>query len=143
MSNPQGTLHSVVLVDPLTPLVPLLCLDRQRRDRTRLQPLERDWFAGLFAIAVGAIVDAGDRLVDLGNQLALTITGAQLNRPIRFGGRAIGEIRVILILVLQMLQSFLGLLQNVVLPVEQLLAEILPLALVHERLFVGRPVVLV
>src|SRR5262245_66331189 len=40
-------------------------------------------------------------------------------------------------------QRFLRLLQDFVLPREQLLAEILPLALVHERLFVSRSVGLV
>src|SRR5262245_38343403 len=40
-------------------------------------------------------------------------------------------------------QRFLRLLQDLVLPREQLLAEILPLALVHERLFVSRSVGLV
>src|SRR5258705_4811067 len=105
MENPQGpripgTRHSVVLVDVLTPLVPLLRLDRERSDRTCLQPLERDRLAGLFAIAVGAILDAGERLIDLGDQLALAIAGAQLDRPVGLGGCAISEIRVILILVL-------------------------------------------
>ena len=36
----------------------LLRLDRERRDRARLQPLQRDRLAGLLAIAVGAVVDA-------------------------------------------------------------------------------------
>src|SRR5215470_15812129 len=40
-------------------------------------------------------------------------------------------------------QRFLRLLQDLVLPGEQLQAEILPLALVHERLFVRRSVELV
>src|SRR5262245_44127656 len=134
---------SVVLVNTLAPLVALLRLDGERGDWTRLEPLERDRLAGLFAIAVGAIVDARQRLVDLGDQLALAVAGAQLDRPVGFGGGANREIRMILILVLQMLQRLLGLLQNVVLPVEQLLAEVLALALVHEWLFVGRPVILV
>src|SRR5262249_39519908 len=62
---------SVVLVDALTPLVPLLRLDRQRRDRARLEPLERDRLAGLLAIAVGTVLETGERFVDLGDQLAL------------------------------------------------------------------------
>src|SRR5215510_9457795 len=134
---------SVVLVDALAPLVPLLCLDRQRGDRARLQPLERDRLAGLFAIAVGAVFDAGERLLDLGNQLALAIARSQFDRPVGLGRRTISQVGMILIFILQVLQSFLCLLQNIVLPVEQLLAEVLPLAIVHERLFVGWPVVLV
>jgi len=44
---------------------------------------------------------------------------------------------MILALILEMLQRLLGLLEDVLTPVEQLQPEILPLALVHERLFVG------
>ena len=62
--------------------MPLLRLDREGCDRARLQPLERNRLAGLFAIAVGAILDAGERLVDLGNQLALAVAGTQLDRPV-------------------------------------------------------------
>ena len=44
------------------------------------------------------------------------------------------------VLVLQMLEGLLGFLQDFFLPGVQLCAEIVPLPLVHERLFVGRPV---
>src|SRR5262245_45189868 len=60
---------SVVPIDALAPLVALLRLDRQRRDRTSLQTAQRYRLAGLFAIAVGAVVDARERGVDLGDQL--------------------------------------------------------------------------
>src|SRR5262245_63929389 len=49
---------------------------------------------------------------------------------------------MILVLGLQVGQCLLGLLQDLLLPVEQLLAKIFALPLVHERLFVGRPVAL-
>src|SRR5262245_13848102 len=39
-----------------------------------------------------------------------------------------------------MSQRFFGLLEDFLLPIDELLAEILPLALVHERLFVGRSI---
>ena len=84
-----------------------------------------------------------ERGVDLGDQLALAVAGAQLDRAVGLRGGAVGEVGMILVLVLEMLQRLLGLLEDVLPPVEQLLAEILPLALVHERLFVGRPIVLV
>src|SRR5262245_47759899 len=134
---------SVVLVDALTPLVPLLRLDRQRRDRARLEPLERDRLAGLLAIAVGTVLETGERFVDLGDQLALAIAGAQLDRPVGLGWGPVGEVGMILILILKMLQRLLRFLQDILFPVEQLLAEVLPLPLVHEGLLVGRPVVLV
>jgi DnaK suppressor protein len=44
----------------------------------RFETLQADFFAGLFAKAVGTLVDAGQRRVDLAQQLALAITSAQL-----------------------------------------------------------------
>src|SRR5262249_60226021 len=100
------------------PLVTLLGRDGEGGNRSRLEPLERDRLAGLFAIAVGAVVDAGERLLDLGDQLALPIAGAQLDGAVGLRGGAVGEIGMILILVLQMLQRLLGLLENLFFPVE-------------------------
>src|SRR3546814_988761 len=54
----------------LVALVALLRLQRHRRDRSRLQPRERDRLAGDRAIAIFALVDAADRRIDLGDQLA-------------------------------------------------------------------------
>jgi hypothetical protein len=83
------------------------------------------------------------RSVDLGDQLTLAVARAQLNRAVGLRGRPIGEIGMVLVLVLEMLQRLLGYLEYILPPGEQLVAEILPLALVHERLFVGGPVGLV
>src|SRR5450756_1240022 len=47
---------------------------------------------------------------------------------------------MVLVLLLQMKERLLGLLQDVFPPCEQLQAEIVPLALVHERLLVGRQI---
>src|ERR1700730_5896610 len=132
--------HSLVALYQLATLLPLLRLYRQRRNRPRFEALDRDRLAGLLAVAVGAILDARECLVDLGDQLALAVTGAQFNRPVGLRRSPIGEIRVILILVLEVLEGLLCLLENILSPSKQLLAEILTLAIVHERLFVGRPI---
>src|SRR6478609_2534530 len=58
---------SVVAIDPFPPLMPLLRFHRQSRDRACFEPTQGDRFAGLFAIAVRAIIDARQRLVDLGD----------------------------------------------------------------------------
>ena len=77
--------------------MPLLRLDRECGDRAGLEALERDRLAGFLAIAVGAILDALQRSVDLGDELALTVAGTQLNRPVGFRGGAIGEVRICLL----------------------------------------------
>ena len=81
-----------------------------------------------------------DRGVDLGDQLALAVAGAQLDRAVGLRRGAVGEIGVILVLVLQVLQRVARLFQDVVLPDEQLGAEIVALPLIHEGFFVGGPV---
>src|SRR5262249_44443867 len=116
--------------------------DREGRDWTRLKPLERDRLAGFLAVAVGTLLETGQRLIDLGYELALPVAGAQLDRSVRFRGCAVGQIRVVLVLSLEMRQGLLGFLQDVLFPGEQLFPEILPLPLIHERLAIGRPVLL-
>src|SRR6185295_108300 len=128
----------LVAVDALAPLVTLLRLDRERGDGARLEPLNRDRLAGLLAIAVGAVIEADERRVDLGDQLALAVARTQFDRAVGFRRSAVGEIGMVFVLGLEMRQGLLGLLEDIVLPGEQLDAEILPLALVHERLFIGR-----
>src|SRR5215218_7724920 len=122
--------------------MPLLGLDRKRGDRTSLQALQPDRFAGLLAIAVGSVIQTVQCSIDLVDQLALAIPGAELDGPVGFRGGAVGQIGVIHILVLQMLQGVLGLFEDVFPPNRELLAEILLLPLIHERLFLGRPVIL-
>src|SRR5262249_5741231 len=55
---------SIVAVDAFTPFVALLRLDRERGDRARFKPLQGNRLAGLLAVAVGTIVDAGDGGID-------------------------------------------------------------------------------
>ena len=85
----------VVAINALAAFVALLRFDRQRRDRARFQPLDRDRLAGLLAIAVGAVFDALQRRVDLGDQLALPIAGAQFDGPVGLRGGAVGEVGMI------------------------------------------------
>src|SRR5690606_26179913 len=68
--------------DFLVALVTLLRLHRHRCDWAGFQAAQADRFAGDFAKAIFAVFDAAQRRVDLGDQLALAIAGAQLDRPI-------------------------------------------------------------
>src|ERR1019366_8438087 len=83
MSGEDGP-ASIVAIHALALLVALLRFHRQRRDRARFQAADRDRLAGLLAKAVGAIVDAPERFVDLGDQLALAVARAQLDGAIGF-----------------------------------------------------------
>ena len=100
----RGGRTLLVAIDLLALLVALLRFDRQRRDRAGFEPLQRDRLAGLLAIAVGVVVDALQRGVDLGDQLALAVAGAQLDGAVGFRGGAVGEIGMVDVLFLQRLQ---------------------------------------
>src|SRR5687768_2398345 len=130
----------LVAINLLALLVALLRLDRERCDRARLEPLQRDRLAGFLAIAVGAVVDAADGGVDLGDQLALAVTRAQFDGAVGLRGRAVGEVWMIDVLVLQLDQRRLRLAQYFLFPCEQLGAEIIALTLVHERLLLRGPI---
>src|SRR5262245_21262478 len=140
VSAPQP---SIVAIHPLAPLVALLGFGREGRDRARVEASQGNRLAGFLAEAVGAILDSLQRSIDLGNQLALTVAGAQLDRPVGLRRGAIGEVGVVLVLLLEMLKGLACLLQDVLSPRQQLGAEILPLTLVHEGFFVRRPVIFV
>src|ERR1700730_7063277 len=124
----------------LAPFVPLLRFNRESGNRTGLQSPKRDRFAGLLAIAVAAVLKPFQSGIDLAYQLALPITGMQLNCPVGLGGSAVSEIGVILIFILQVQQGLLHLYEDIGFPREQLYAEVVPLTFVHERLVVGRSV---
>src|ERR1035437_3695699 len=130
--------RSFVAIDALAALVELLRFDRQCGNRTGIQPADRGRTAGLFAKARGAIVDAAERFVDLGGQLALAVVRTQLDGAIGLRGSPVGKVRVVLVLLLQVLKGLLRFLQDVFPPILELAAEIVPLVLIHERFFVGR-----
>src|SRR4051812_8912753 len=89
---------SIVPIHALAPLVAFLRLDRQRGDRARLEPPERDRLAGFLAVAVGAVLEPLQRSFNLADQLALALAGAQFNRPVGLRSRAVRHIRVVFVL---------------------------------------------
>src|SRR5262245_12924301 len=133
----------VVAIDPLAPLVTLLGFNRECGNRPGLQALERDRLSGLLAIAVGAVFNSVQCSINFGNQLALAVAGPQLDGAVGFRGGAVGQVRMVLVLILKVLERLLGLFQDVFPPRQELAAEVVPLPLIHERLFVGRPIILV
>src|SRR4051812_10739061 len=135
-----GSSHSVVAADAFVAFVAFLGLDRHGRDRARLEPGERDRFAGHFAKAILAAVDAAQRRVDLGDELALAIAGPELDRPVGFRRGAVGEIRLADRPALQLSHRALRFAEDLVLPSEQLLPEIGALRRVHELFIRARPI---
>ena len=107
---------SIVAIDLLAALVALLRLDRQRGDRAGVEALQRDRLAGLLAIAVGAFLDALQRRIDLGDQLALAVAGAQFDGAIGFRGGTVGEIGMVGVFLLQDFERLARFAQDVVLP---------------------------
>jgi len=71
-------------INALAALVAFLRLDRQCGNRARFEAFERDRLAGFLAITVGAVFDALERGIDLGNELALAVPGTQFDGPVGF-----------------------------------------------------------
>src|SRR5690606_35307175 len=114
---------SVVAVDALAAFVPFLSLDRQGGRRAGLKATQADWFAGVFAIAVGAVFDPAQSLVDLGNQLALTVAGPKFQRAIRFRRGPVHQVGVVFGLGFQIGDRTLRLAKDIVLPCQELVLE--------------------
>ena len=72
------------------------------------------------------------RRIDLGNELSLAVARSQFKRSVRLGRSAIFEIWQHIFLILEMLERFFALAQDIVLPGQELMPEILSLPLVHE-----------
>src|SRR3989344_2671554 len=133
--------RSVVAVDAFAALVPLLGLEAQRRDRPRVEAGQPDGLSGLFAIAVRVVLDPAQGLVDLGDELTLTVPRTKLKSAIGLGGRPVRQVPVILSFLLEMGQRLARLAEDVFFPRPKHLLEILKVTLVHELLVLGRTVV--
>jgi hypothetical protein len=83
---------SVVAVRAFHTLVPFLAFDRQCGDRPGLETTDRDRLARLLTITVAILFDAAQRIVDLLDQLALAVAGAQLQGMVRLQRRAVGDV---------------------------------------------------
>src|SRR5690349_23577248 len=64
----------------LAMLPALLRIERERRDRARIQALEADFLVGLLTETVTTFFDTLERLVDLADQLAVAVARAQFER---------------------------------------------------------------
>ena len=82
-----------------------------------------------------------ERRVDLGDELALTVARTQLQRAVGLRGGAVGEIGMLRRFLVQPDQRLARLADDLVFPGNELLAEVHPLPLVHERLVLARTVV--
>src|SRR5690606_4409813 len=121
------------VADLLLQVLPaLLLVDRALGGEPRLEPLQADLLARIHAVAVLALVDALERAVDLADQLAVAVAGAQLQRVLGLAGRALGFVADVADFVLEVLDRLLGFLDQVGTPLQQPLAEVLQ----HERIHV-------
>src|SRR3712207_5418233 len=95
LAAPAARRPSLVPVNPFAPLVPLLRFHRQCGDRPGDEPFQTDRLSRLLAVAVGALFDPPQSRINLADELALAITGAQLDRAVRLRRSPVGVIGVI------------------------------------------------
>src|SRR4051812_2067731 len=111
-SAPTPAARSLVAIDLLAALVHFLRLEAERRDGPRIEPRNADRFARFLAIAVGPIVDPLECSIDLGNQLALAVARPELKRTVAFRRSAIGHVRMVLVLLLEIVERLPTLAEN-------------------------------
>src|SRR2546426_274438 len=109
-------------VELLLLLAARLRLDGERCRRPRDQPGDADWVARLLAVAVAALLDTAQGLVDFLEELPLAVARAELKRVLLLDRRLVGRIGLQFVLP-QMLRGEIRLLQQFPLRLEQALAE--------------------
>ena len=84
VAKPSGLAAPALFVamDAFAPLVALLRFKTKRSDRPSIQARDPYGFARLFTIAVRTVFDAAQSFVNLRNQLALTVSCSEFERPI-------------------------------------------------------------
>src|SRR6266700_3944168 len=105
-------------VELLLLLPPGLRFDGKGGGRPREEPRYADRLARLLAVAVAAVVDAPQGLVDFLQELSLAVAGAQLQRVLFLDRRLIGRI-----VLAQVLRGEIRVFQQFLLRLEQALAE--------------------
>jgi hypothetical protein len=80
-------------MDPFHTFMAFLRLDRHGGYGAGFQAAKRNWFPAFFAIAIGAVFDSLDRLINLVDQFARPIPGAEFKGTVSFNRSPIREIR--------------------------------------------------
>src|ERR1700679_1287329 len=111
-----------------------LRFDGKCRDGAGVEALQGNRLAGLLAETVGTVFEPAQRGIDLGDQLALAVAGAQFELALSLGGGAVGEIGEGRGFGLKIEDRAATFAQDFLFPVHQLAAEIFALPLVHEGL---------
>src|SRR5690606_25027844 len=130
--NPAGAgfvSHAAIadrsVADLLLQVLPaLLLVDGALGGEAGFEPVEADLFSRIHAEAVFAGIHALERAVDLSDQLAVAVTGAQFQRVLGFTGGALGLVADVAHFVLEVLDGLLGFLDQVRAPLQQALAEV-------------------
>ena len=123
-------------------LVRFLRLESHRGDRPRFEASERDRLAGHFAIAVLAFVETADRAIDLGDELALAVAGAELDAPVGLARRPVGKVRLAQRVDLKLRHGRARFFDHGFLPRLQLSQEIGAVPAAHEFFVFGRAIAL-
>src|SRR5690606_14123898 len=120
------------VADLLLQVLPaLLLVDGALVGEPRLEPVQADLLVRIAAVAVLALVHALERAVDLADQLAVAVAGAQFQRVLGFAGGALGLVADVAHFVLEVLDGLLGFLDQIRTPLQQALAEVFELQRTH------------
>ena len=109
--------------------------------RPSFQAAQADGFAGFLAVAVAAILDAMQRLIDLRDQFTRPIPGSQLQCSVGFHTRSVGNVGFVDAAFRQAGKGAIGLPDQIHAPTEQFLTKIFRLDGIHDFFAVHGPIV--
>ena len=114
--------------------VAFLRFDRHGGDGAGIKAAERNRFPAFFAIAIGAVFDSLQRLINLIDQFACPVPRAEFKCAIRFDRRAISKVSFRYAAFGKGGERLTCLAHKILTPSEQFLPEIFKLKGVHELL---------
>src|SRR5439155_252891 len=119
---------------PLLRFLERLAVDAERGHRARLQPLDADVRPAVLALAVRAVLDAPECLVDLRDELAIAVADAEEEVAVAFERGAIGRVGELLAVLPHAVDGAGGFVDQFVAPRLEERAERIEFALSHGEL---------
>jgi len=111
-----------------------LRLDRHGGDGPRFQTAQRNRLPAFFAIAIGAVFNAFQRLINLVDQFARPVPGAEFQRPVRLDRGAVRKVSFRYAAFRKGRKRLTRFAQQILPPSEQFLPKIFKLEGIHKLL---------
>ena len=121
-------------MDAFHAFMAFLRLNRHGGDGSRLKPAERNRLSAFFAIAIGAVFNAFQRLINFVDQFARPVTGTEFQRAVGFNRGTIRKVSLCYAAFGEGGKRLTRFAQQILPPSEQFLPKIFKLEGIHKLL---------